>query len=73
MESEYLVFTEVADTGKTKVWDVMSRSGGYRLAQIRWHGAWRQYVLRPEAQTIWNTGCLTDVQTFIRQQMAARK
>jgi hypothetical protein len=73
MTSEYLEFVEVKDTGKTKVWDVMSRSGGYRLAQIRWHGPWRQYTMRPELDTIWNVDCLADISGFIVEQMAARK
>lgn len=71
--SGYIEFVEVADTGKTKVWDVMSVSGGYRLAQIRWHGPWRQYTLRPEPQTIWNPGCLTDVTRFIENKMKQRR
>ncbi len=72
-DSQYLVFREARATGKTKRWDVMSKTGGYRLAQIRWHGAWRQYCFYPEPTTVWNVGCLGDVQNFIDHQMALRK
>ena len=71
--SEYLDFIEVADTGKTKVWQVLSKRHGDVLALISWHGPWRQYTFRPHPNTIWNTGCLTDVQSFIRRQMEARR
>lgn len=71
--SEYLDFVEVHDTGKTKTWSVRSRSGGYELAQVKWHGAWRCYTLQPGPQTIWNVGCLETVNAFIAAQMDARK
>lgn len=70
--SEYLEFVEVHDTGKTKVWQVLSKRRGDVLAVISWHGAWRQYTFRPNPNTIWNTGCLADVQAFIAEQMALR-
>lgn len=73
MESEYLVFVEIWDTGKTKVWEVLSKSSRMVLAHISWHGPWRQYTFKPTEHTIWNTGCLTDIQTFIKEQMAARR
>lgn len=72
-DSEYLTFIEVHDTGKTKVWDVLSKSGGYRLAQVRWYGPWRQYTFRPEPNTIWNTACMETVTTFITLKMNERR
>ena len=71
-EQEYLDFAEIGDTGKTKVWEVLSRSGGYRLGRIKWHGPWRCYTFWPEPNTIWNNGCLTTVQQFIATRMAER-
>lgn len=72
-DTEYLRFIETADTGKTKVWDVLSRSRGNRLAVIKWHGPWRQYVMYPEHPTLWNVGCLSDIQSFITARMAERR
>ena len=70
--SKYLDFTLIADTGKTKVYGVLSRSQDSRLAIIRWYGAWRQYVLEPEAGTIWNNGCLMEVIAFMQPLMVER-
>lgn len=72
-DTEYLRFIEIADTGKTKVWDVLSRSRGNRLAVIKWHGPWRQYVMYPDHLTLWNVGCLSDIQSFITARMAERR
>lgn len=71
--SEYLEFVEIYDTGKTKVWSVRSKSSGNELALISWYGPWRQYTMRPEPDTIWNTSCLTDINAFINARMAERK
>lgn len=73
MESTYLEFEQVADTGKTKVWNVYSKNRGDFLAEIKWYGSWRQYAFFPRPGTIWNAGCLSDVNDFIAEQMAARK
>lgn len=71
--SKHLGFHLVNDTGKTQTYSVDSRSGGYRLATIKWYGAWRQYTLNPEPETIWNKECLLDTIDFISVLMEARK
>lgn len=68
---QYIYFIEIADTGKTKVISVESRSGGYRLALIKWYPNWRQYVFEAEPNTVWNAGCLRDVESYIEGLMAA--
>jgi hypothetical protein len=72
-ETRYLRFVEVFDTGKTKVWDVVSREHGDTLGYIKWFGRWRQYCFFPKFQTVWNKGCLTDLEQFIGVQMEARR
>lgn len=72
-ETEYLVFHETHDTGKTKQWSVVSRRHGDPLGRIVWYGPWRQYAFYSHVGTYWNTGCLADVQQFITDQMAARR
>ena len=71
--SQYLQFRLVNDTGKTQTYSVDSRSGGYRIAIIKWYGAWRQYTLFPEPDTVWNKTCLQDVIAFIGELMEARR
>lgn len=68
---EYLKFTEIDDTGKTKVYQVTSVSGS-KLGQVRWYGPWRKYTFMPEAQTIFDVKCLGEVRNFINGLMRER-
>lgn len=70
--NEYLEFRLIGDTGKTQVYDVISRRHGNRLGGIHWYGAWYQYTLEPEANTIWNDGCLQAVIAFLGELREAR-
>lgn len=68
MAEEFLRFERdlPAERGKkTQVWEVISARHGYRLGEIRWYGRWRQYTFRPEPETIWNSGCLKQLQSFV--------
>jgi len=54
---------------KTREYFIVNKSQGVRLAVIKWYGAWRQYCFfpSPDAETVWNAGCLTDVQDFLKR------
>ena len=71
--SDYLDFEAQPQAGKTGRWSVLSRRSGDVLAVVKWYGPWRQYCFFPAAGTIWNKGCLADVQSFIEWHMAARR
>lgn len=58
---------------KTRDYLIVSRSQKVGLGIIKWHGAWRQYIFEPEADTIWSHDCLEDVQKFILHLMEERK
>ena len=68
MKTEYKYFRmeEVPTEGKTRRFNVVSKSDGGLLGEIKWHGPWRQYCLFSE-YTIWNTGCMQDVLHFLAQ------
>lgn len=70
----FLAFTEIEDTGKTKVWLVHNSNDGSRLGTVRWRGGWRKYVLSTEGygESVWSADCLRDVAEFIDNQMALR-
>lgn len=69
-ETRYLLFLDCTPEGRrTKIVSVRSQSSGYQLAEIRWHGPWRQYTLRPEPNTIWNVECLADIRAVIDKLM----
>lgn len=71
-ETQYLVFAEIPFSmhgGKTRRWRVLSKSSGALLARIVWYGPWRQFTMHPEPRTVFNKGCLTDINTFIDDAM----
>lgn len=72
-ESKYLEYFKAGHTGKTEVYDVLSRSSGAVLGHIKWYGPWRQYCFFPSPQTIFNPDCLNHINGFIGEQMAERK
>ncbi|MBI4128390.1 MAG: hypothetical protein HY459_05000 [Parcubacteria group bacterium] len=65
MNSEYLSFSLAAKQNpKTEVLDILSKRHGFRLGQIKWSSAWRQYVFRPEPETVFSDGCLREIADF---------
>lgn len=70
--SKYIEFVQTEDTGKTKVFEVHSKSKGDTLATVKWYGSWRQYVMFPQPSTTWNRDCLADVNRFIGDLMFER-
>lgn len=71
--SIYLEFVETKDTGKTKVFNVVSTHGGALLAIISWYSPWRQYVMFPLRNTVWNPECLRTIIEFIDGLMEERR
>jgi hypothetical protein len=64
--SEYLRFVELSTPNrKTPIVEVRSRSSNALLGQIKWYGAWRQFCFWPEPATIFNIGCMTDIEAEI--------
>jgi hypothetical protein len=70
---EFISFSQVPSNGKTQIWQCLSNNGGYALGVVKWYGAWRQYCFFPSGETIFNVGCLSDIQDFIRQLMEERR
>ncbi len=73
VESKYLEFDWIGHTGKTDIWNVLSKSSGYILGQIKWYGAWRQYCFWPSPKTIFNPQCMEDINQVIKQLMEDRR
>lgn len=72
IENDYIRFEKVGDTGKTKIWNVVSKKHGNVLGTIKWYGAWRQYTFQPEDSTVFNPECLDTISRFIRNEMYRR-
>lgn len=63
--SRFLEFSEIRDTGKTKVYQVVSKKWQIALGEIKWFGRWRQYTFFPNLDTVFNVECLHDICGFI--------
>lgn len=72
--SKYIEF-KLADkqNPKTQVWNVVSKHHGNILGAIKWFGRWRQYCFFPEEDTLYNSGCLSAITSFISNLNNARK
>lgn len=73
IKSKYLEFNKIGDTGKTEIWDILSKSSGFILGKVKWYGPWRQYCFYPSANCVFNNGCMTDIQKLISVLMGDRK
>ena len=67
------MFREVPYKGKTKRFNIISKSSADILGRISWYSPWRQYCFTTFSDTVWNKDCLTTVETFIKQLMNERK
>lgn len=68
----FLDFKQIHDTGKTKVYQVLSKNGDL-LAKINWFPAWRKYTFFPELGTIFDAKCLLEIVDFLNKIMEDRK
>lgn len=75
VEYEYIYFLKDVVRGegkKTSVWDCHNKRSDYVLGVVKWYGPWRQYCFFPQAETIFNVGCMQDVCEFIDKLMNER-
>ena len=70
---KYIYFKEVKTERKTGTWMCKNNRSDDDLGIVKWYGPWRQYCFFPNEFTIFNKGCLDDIQDFISKQMEARK
>lgn len=71
---KYIHFEEADSTEKvTSVWDCLNNTSVFTLGMIKWYPGWRQYCFMPIGKTVFNKGCLEDINDFITQLMDERK
>lgn len=63
--SKYLEFKLLATKPKTLVYQIRSKSNYNLLGEIKWYPQWRQYCFFPSADSLFNTGCLSDITDFV--------
>lgn len=71
--SKYLEFSITEWKPKTKAIGVWSRKSGETLGEIKWFGRWRQYTFFPRPETIFNSECLDDIRSYIKDLMLERR
>ena len=69
----YIDFELIAEKPKTSVFSIVSKRYGDELGIVKWYAPWRQYCFFPSEETIWNRGCLREVNEFIQKLMDERK
>jgi len=71
--SKYLEFIIGKFKPRTKAIGVWSRKSGEILGEIKWFSRWRQYTFFPRPETIFNSECLDDIRSYIKDLMDERK
>ena len=72
-EYKFIYFIKVEDKPKTSIWHCRNDRSDDLLGEIKWYGPWRQYCFYPVPETIFNVGCLEDINHFIGQLKAERE
>jgi hypothetical protein len=74
IQQSFLEFHQVNDTGKTKVWKIVSVGSHNELGRVGWYTPWRVYVFcTTSAGTIFDAKCLGELTAFIDEQNADHK
>lgn len=77
IETSYVEFVELSEKPKTKVYEVRNKTHGHHLGIIKWFGSWRQYCFFPAnfptLSVVFSSGCLHDIEEFIKKLMEERK
>lgn len=65
----HLYFNELRNDGKkTKLWEVTSIASDEVLGRISFWGAWRKYVYKPLAGTLYDASCLREIADFMESE-----
>lgn len=73
LQSKWIEFHFLRDTGKTKVWEVITKPDPLKhpptvLGYVKWFGRWRCYSFYPESDMIFEKQCLRDLANFCEER-----
>ncbi len=56
-----------SDSGKTLLWNLLTKDGSFLLGKVSWHGPWRKYTFEPAPgyRLVFEQDCLRDIADFI--------
>ena len=74
-EYKWIIIREVKDsrTGKTKIFNVISKQNSYCIGEIKWNGAWKKYCIFPAKETFFEETCLRNIADFLEELKKERK
>jgi hypothetical protein len=55
------------------VYQVINKEFNVDLGIITWYTAWRQYIFKPNKDTVYSIGCMIDIARFVKNLMDERK
>ena len=58
---------------KTHICIISNKRSGERLGSIMWYCPWRCYCFIPQGGTVWNHGCLQDIQKILKELKLQRE
>ena len=67
MKSKYMNAVEVGSFDGHKRWEIQAKRGSVLLGHVSYFPRWNSYTFNPIGNTVFSTGCLTDLITFINQ------
>jgi hypothetical protein len=67
VNSEFITIRFFNDTGKTKIYEIVTKDDTKILGYIKWFGAWRCYAFYPEPHTVFETTCMKDIVEALSQ------
>jgi hypothetical protein len=80
----YIEFKEIPTTTKTKRFEVVSKTDGSKLGEIKWHSPYRKYAIFIWSDwrqgfmggidvKIFDTTCLDEISQFIKKLMEEKR
>jgi hypothetical protein len=70
---KYIHFVEIEKKKKTSVYSCRNNNSHQELGQVKWYGPWRQYCYFPTVQAVYSSGCLADIESFMKELLSNRK
>ena len=68
-----LRFGVLPKKGITGRWEITSVLNDAPLGVVKWHAQWRRYCFFPAGDTLFDAGCLEEIQDFIGARMEERE
>jgi|SRR5882724_5634382 len=70
-QESHLYFNELNNADKkTRLWEVTAVASDEVLGIVSFWGAWRKYVFKPNAATLYDASCMREIADFTEAQTA---